>query len=69
LAFIAQGGNGCISTTSNIAPALCRAVYLSFRRGNFSQAQRLAVQATKLTAALCQDADPGALKYALSLLE
>ena len=43
LGFIAQGGNGCISVTSNLAPGLCRNVYLALKRGQIAQAQRLAV--------------------------
>ena len=29
LAFLLQGGDGCISVTSNVAPGLCRAMYLA----------------------------------------
>ncbi|HEY1309429.1 MAG TPA: 4-hydroxy-tetrahydrodipicolinate synthase, partial [Pseudolabrys sp.] len=29
LSYIAEGGNGCISVTSNLAPGLCRTVYLT----------------------------------------
>jgi 4-hydroxy-tetrahydrodipicolinate synthase len=29
LAFMAQGGNRCISVTSNVAPGLCRDMYLA----------------------------------------
>jgi 4-hydroxy-tetrahydrodipicolinate synthase len=68
LAFIANGGNGCISVTSNVAPGLCSAMYLALRHGDLCQAQRLAVEVTKLTAALSQDADPAAVKHALGLL-
>ena len=32
LAFLAQGGNGCISVTSNVAPGLCRALHAAWRR-------------------------------------
>ena len=33
LGFLAQGGNGCISVTSNIAPGLCRSMFLAHRQG------------------------------------
>jgi 4-hydroxy-tetrahydrodipicolinate synthase len=68
LAFIADGGNGCISITSNIAPGLCRAMYLALRRGHLVLAQRIAKEATRLNAVVCQDADPAPVKHALSLL-
>jgi 4-hydroxy-tetrahydrodipicolinate synthase len=67
-AFIAQGGNGCISVTSNVAPGLCRSMYLALKRSQISQAQRLAVVNMKLTDALFSDSNPVPVKYALSLL-
>jgi 4-hydroxy-tetrahydrodipicolinate synthase len=66
-AFIASGGNGCISIIFNVAPGLCRAMYLALRRGNLGLAQRIAREATGLNDVLCQD-DPAPLKHALSLL-
>ena len=38
LAFFAQGGDGCISVTSNVMPGLCRAMYLAWMRGNRTSA-------------------------------
>ena len=67
--FLANGGNGCLSVASNIAPELCRDLYLALRRGEFAAAQRLAAGMTKLTAAMSIETNPGPLKYALSLLE
>jgi 4-hydroxy-tetrahydrodipicolinate synthase len=67
-AFIAQGGNGCISVTSNVAPGLCRSMYLALKRSQISQAQRLAVANMKMTDALFSDTNPVPVKYALSLL-
>jgi 4-hydroxy-tetrahydrodipicolinate synthase len=52
LAFIVQSGNGCISVTSNVAPGLCRNMYLTLKRGQISQAQRLAAVFMNLTLAL-----------------
>jgi 4-hydroxy-tetrahydrodipicolinate synthase len=68
LAFFAQGGNGCISVTSNIAPGLCRSMFLACRQGQITSAQRWAVPVAKLTAALFRETSPAPLKYALSLL-
>jgi 4-hydroxy-tetrahydrodipicolinate synthase len=68
LAFFAQGGNGCISVTSNIAPGLCRNMFLACRQGQIVTAQRWAAPVSKLTAALFRETSPSPLKYALSLL-
>jgi 4-hydroxy-tetrahydrodipicolinate synthase len=69
LAFLAQGGNGCISVTSNVAPGLCRHMFLACRHGQMSRAQRLADQLARLTSALFRETSPVPLKYALSLLD
>jgi 4-hydroxy-tetrahydrodipicolinate synthase len=66
LAFIAQGGNGCISVTSNVAPGLCRGMYLAHRQGQTGTAQRLASALAPLTAALFRETNPVPIKYALS---
>jgi 4-hydroxy-tetrahydrodipicolinate synthase len=68
LPFLAQGGDGCISVTSNVAPGLCRAIYSAMRRGQLAQAQQLATAAATLTAALSSESNPAPVKYALSLL-
>ncbi len=68
LPFLAQGGNGCISVTSNIAPGLCRSMYLTSKFGQAAQAARLAKVVAKLTAALFTESNPVPVKYALSLL-
>jgi 4-hydroxy-tetrahydrodipicolinate synthase len=68
LGYLSQGGDGCISVTSNVAPGLCRNMYLAYRQGQISRAQRLAVQAGRLTAALLCEPTPAPLKYALSML-
>jgi 4-hydroxy-tetrahydrodipicolinate synthase len=66
-AFIANGGNGCISVTSNVAPGLCRDMYLALRSGNVQRAQRLAGPLSDLTATLFLEPNPVPVKYALSL--
>ena len=67
LAFLAHGGDGCISVTSNVAPGLCRNMFLAWRQGPAARAQRLARPVAQLTAALFCETNPVALKYALSL--
>jgi 4-hydroxy-tetrahydrodipicolinate synthase len=67
-AFLAQGGDGCISVTSNVVPGLCRTVFLQLRQGPTPRAQRLAVPLAQLTSVLSRETNPGPLKYALGLL-
>jgi 4-hydroxy-tetrahydrodipicolinate synthase len=62
LAFLAQGGNGCISVTSNVAPGLCRSMFLAVRQGQLAAAQRLASPIAQLTAALFRETSPAPLK-------
>jgi 4-hydroxy-tetrahydrodipicolinate synthase len=44
-------------------------MYLAFKRGQITQAQRLAVDFMKLTLALFSEGNPVPVKYALSLLK
>jgi 4-hydroxy-tetrahydrodipicolinate synthase len=67
LAFMAMGGDGCISTTSNVAPELCQAIFSSCRQGRMQAARYLHNRLAPLTAALSKES-PAALKYALCLL-
>jgi 4-hydroxy-tetrahydrodipicolinate synthase len=67
LGFIAHGGDGCISVTSNAAPGLCRSMFLAWRQGEVARAQRLALALVPLTSALFREPNPVPLKYALSL--
>jgi 4-hydroxy-tetrahydrodipicolinate synthase len=67
LAFFANGGDGCISTVSNVAPELCQAFFSSCRQGRLPAARYLQHRLAPLTAALARD-NPAALKYALCLL-
>jgi 4-hydroxy-tetrahydrodipicolinate synthase len=67
LAFVSLGGDGCISTVSNIAPGLCQAIFSSCRQGRSQSARYLQHRIAPLTAALAKE-NPAALKYALSLL-
>ena len=67
LGFIVQGGDGCISVTSNVAPGICRDMFLALKQGSAARAQRLSLVLAKLTAALFLESNPAPLKYALSL--
>ena len=67
-AFFAQGGNGCISVTSNVAPGLCRSMYLASKQGQLARERLLASPIAQLTTVLFRESSPAPLKYALSLL-
>jgi 4-hydroxy-tetrahydrodipicolinate synthase len=67
LAAIANGADGCISTTSNVAPELCQAVFSSCKQGRLRSARYLQNRLAPLTSALSKE-NPAALKYALCLL-
>ena len=67
LAFIACGGDGCISTVSNVAPELCGEIFASCRQGRLQAARYLHNRLAPLTSALSKES-PAALKYALCLL-
>jgi 4-hydroxy-tetrahydrodipicolinate synthase len=67
LAFLVHGGDGCISTVSNIAPLLCQAIFSSCQHGRLQSARHLQSRLAPLTTELSKES-PAALKYALSLL-
>src|SRR6266404_5961448 len=67
LAFIATGGDGCISMVSNVAPDLCRVIFSSCRQGRLQSARYLQHRLAPLIATLSKE-NPAALKYALCLL-
>jgi 4-hydroxy-tetrahydrodipicolinate synthase len=68
LAFLAQGGHGCISVTANVAPALCAQLHRAWRKGDVAEAQRLNDILMPLHDAMFCETSPGPVKYAASLL-
>jgi dihydrodipicolinate synthase/N-acetylneuraminate lyase len=62
LGFLAMGGDGCISVTSNVAPALCVGLYAAVQGGDMGEAQRIALILDELTAALCNESNPVPVK-------
>jgi 4-hydroxy-tetrahydrodipicolinate synthase len=67
LAFLACGGDGCISQVANVAPDLCRDIFANCRRGRLQSARYLQKRILRLAAELSNES-PATLKYALSLL-
>jgi 4-hydroxy-tetrahydrodipicolinate synthase len=68
LAFMAHGGHGCISVTSNIAPALCAEFQNACLAGDYARALELHDRLMPLHEALFVETSPGPVKYAASLL-
>jgi 4-hydroxy-tetrahydrodipicolinate synthase len=68
LAFLAQGGHGCISVTANIAPALCAEMQLAWQRGDVAAAQAIQDRLMPLHDALFTETSPAPVKYAAALL-
>jgi 4-hydroxy-tetrahydrodipicolinate synthase len=67
LPYLAHGGDGCISVTSNVAPGLCRNMFLAWNHRQSARAQRLAQLVAELTAALFRETNPVPVKHALAL--
>ena len=68
LAFLAQGGHGCISVTGNVAPKLCSDMHLAWRNKDIIKAQNINLKLAKLHNALFVESSPGPVKYAAYLL-
>ncbi len=68
LGFMAHGGHGCISVTSNIAPHQCAEFQNACLAGNFAAALKLQDRLMPLHDALFVETSPGPVKYAASLL-
>src|SRR5215813_8042247 len=68
LGFMAHGGHGCISATSNVAPRLCAEFQAACLRGDFAAALKLQDKLAPLHINLFVDTSPAPIKYALSLI-
>jgi 4-hydroxy-tetrahydrodipicolinate synthase len=68
LGFMAHGGQGCISVTSNVAPKLCAEFQSACLAGDFTTGLALQDKLMPLHDALFCEASPAPTKYAASLL-
>jgi len=68
LGFMAHGGHGCISVTSNVAPRLCAEFQGACRKGDFVAALKLQDKLMPLHQALFIETSPAPTKFALSVL-
>lgn len=68
VAYNANGGQGCISVTANVAPSLCAKVQESCALCDFKTARELQLKLMPLHQVLFSEPSPAGVKYACSLL-
>ena len=66
--FLAQGGHGCISVSSNVAPALCSAQHEAWQKNDVAEMERCRDLLAPLHKALFVESSPAPVKYAASQL-
>eukprot|EP00752_Nemacystus_decipiens_P000967 g967.t1 len=67
-AFLGQGGHGCISVTSNIAPGLCARLHKAWRQNDMESFTELRDRLMPVHDAMFCESSPGPVKYAAELL-
>ena len=68
VAYLAQGGDGCISVTANVAPALCSEMHEAWQKGDVATVRTINERLIPLHDALFVETSPAPVKYAASLL-
>ena len=68
LAYLIQGGNGCISVPANIAPKLCSELHNHWKNKEIDKALQINLKLAKIHYALFIESSPGPVKYAAELL-
>ena len=68
LPFLAAGGQGCISVSANIAPALCAAQHNLWNAGDIAGAQAVQQKLSPLHSSMFCESSPGPVKYAAKLM-
>jgi 4-hydroxy-tetrahydrodipicolinate synthase len=66
--FLAQGGHGCISVTSNVAPRQCAELHDAWAKRDLDAVMTLNERLMPLHKALFVESSPGPVKFAASLL-
>jgi 4-hydroxy-tetrahydrodipicolinate synthase len=66
--FLAQGGHGCISVTSNVAPRLCAELHAAWKRRDLDRVEELNDRLMPLHQALFIESNPAPVKFAAKLL-
>lgn len=67
-AFMANGGDGCISVTANVAPKLCQQMMTAWKTQDLKTFAKTRDQLMPLNTALFTETNPSGFKYAVSLL-
>lgn len=67
LAYLCNGGDGCISILSNVVPSACRDMLSSYEQGRIPAARQWQQRLSPLAECLAAE-NPAAVKYVLSLL-
>ena len=67
-AFLAQGGHGCISVTSNVAPGLCAAMHQAWINKDIPAMEAIRDKLAPLHKSLFLESSPAPVKYAASQL-
>jgi len=68
VAYLAQGGNGCISVTANISPKICADIQNAWIDNNIKLVKELNLRLVDLHYAIFVESSPGPVKYGASLL-
>ena len=68
VAYLSQGGDGCISVTANVAPHLLAEMHEAWQRGEIETVRRINERLIPLHDALFAETSPAPVKYAASLL-
>jgi 4-hydroxy-tetrahydrodipicolinate synthase len=68
VAYLAQGGDGCISVTANVAPRLLSEMHQAWQRGEIGTVRQINERLIPLHDALFAETSPAPVKYAASLL-
>ena len=68
VAYLAQGGDGCISVTANVAPRLLAEMHEAWQKGEVETVRRINERLIPLHDALFAETSPAPVKYAASLL-
>jgi 4-hydroxy-tetrahydrodipicolinate synthase len=68
MAYLASGGNGCISIVANLFPDLCRSISESCTTGQLQVSRTLSAHIAALSGMLSADSPVAALKYSMNLL-
>jgi 4-hydroxy-tetrahydrodipicolinate synthase len=68
VAYLAQGGDGCISVTANVAPRLLAEMHEAWQRGQIEIVRRINERLIPLHDALFAETSPAPVKFAASMI-